>query len=375
MQTSIDLYKTRARHWIWPAAVAVAVAVARCAFADDAAGKPPDLLADPIVQGKWILPAQDGPAKPIWGIKGGISVGLWPTLGPRGLIRIYAPYLGRPLEWPLNFVAVEPIAQQAAERRRGLSEIERSSLDRTRGKRMWTGNRLQRELRPGLPWNPAQPKLMTIDGAEAITFFVFVEPFDNGARPIVQVVLRQDRPYEVTFRTYAASGGRQMASCVLSATAGSYPRLRRLWLKDGIVEAKGLWPDFKLREPFFAGFAPHRQWPLAKLHSVDGQVIVATASDEADPARATYAKNTPAFWRYVGKPATQYWSAPVSEGLVARVNGRSTYWGSFADIPGGIAFENVELETPFREGQEFRLGVTTEKPSAVLEKGSGTHVE
>ncbi|OHB72827.1 MAG: hypothetical protein A2V70_01355 [Planctomycetes bacterium RBG_13_63_9] len=142
--------------------------------------------------------------------------------------------------------------------------------------------------------------------------------------------------------------------------------MRRLWLADGVVEAAGLWPNFQQQGPFFRGFAPPRQWPVDKLRVVDGQVIVAATSDETDPARATYAKNTTVAWRYVGRPATQYWSAPVGEGLVARVNGRRTYWASFAEIPGGMAFENFELESPFREGQEFRFGVTTETPSVLL---------
>ena len=49
-------------------------------------------------------------------------------------------------------------------------------------------------------------------------------------------------------------------------------------------------------------------------------------------------------------------------GLVARVNGRTTYWGSRAPIPGGIAYENFELEAPFAEGQEFRFGVVPGGP-------------
>ena len=36
-------------------------------------------------------------------------------------------------------------------------------------------------------------------------------------------------------------------------------------------------------------------------------------------------------------------------------------------IPGGVAFENVELVAPFRSGQEFVFGVSPNTPETVLE--------
>jgi hypothetical protein len=50
---------------------------------------------------------------------------------------------------------------------------------------------------------------------------------------------------------------------------------------------------------------------------------------------------------------------------VARVNARKTYWASQAAIPGGVAFENFELEAPFRPGQKLVFGITPERPEAL----------
>ena len=61
-------------------------------------------------------------AEPTWGIQGGIAIGLWPNPGPRGLIRVYTPYLGQPRLTAMNFIAVEPVVGQI----RGLSELEKS---------------------------------------------------------------------------------------------------------------------------------------------------------------------------------------------------------------------------------------------------------
>src|ERR1700684_1339745 len=84
-----------------------------------------------------IQPDGSPSAKPIWGIPGGISVGLWPTPGPRGLIRIYTPYLHQSNGRIMNFIAIEPIVAGV----RGYSELERSE-DKQSGKQMWTPSHL-----------------------------------------------------------------------------------------------------------------------------------------------------------------------------------------------------------------------------------------
>jgi hypothetical protein len=255
----------------------------------------------------------------------------------------------------INFISIEPVAQGT----RGQSELEMSQRDGVRGKALGTGNQFLNEVPREPPWQPAASRVIRIDGTEALTFFVAVEPFRNGARPVLQALFRRDRPTEVALRVFAAPGSAPMNACVLSATMGNYARLRRLWLRGEVVDANLLWPTFK---PDWLGFAPWRQWPADRLHVVNGGVVVAAVPDEADPGRAEYAPSVREHWRYQGRPATQFWRTAPYPGLVARVNGRTTYWGGQSPIPGGISYENFELEVPFRAGQEFRFGITLEPP-------------
>ena len=323
---------------------------------------PPKALARPVEDGPFLRPATGATAEPTWGIKGGIAVGIWPTPGPRGLIRVYAPYLGQERLSPINFVAVEPVAGRS----RGLSELEKSALDGVAGKAMWTSDVRENMLRPRPPWQPARGVVTRTGGVKTLAFFVHVEPLENGARPVVEVRLRDDRPYEVGFRVFAAQGGTAMRACILTATMGNYARLRRLWLRDRVEEARSVYEPFR---PTFMGFAEHRQWGVGRLRLDDGEAIVAATTDEDAPSRASYGKDVPSWWHYKGAKATQYWRARARDGLVLRVNGRATYWASKAAIPGGVAFENFELEAPFEPGQEFRFGVTPETPEKLGFRG------
>ena len=53
----------------------------------------PEKLSPPAEDGIWLRPGKS-PAEPIIGHKDGIQLALWPTRGPRGVIRVYAPYVG-----------------------------------------------------------------------------------------------------------------------------------------------------------------------------------------------------------------------------------------------------------------------------------------
>jgi hypothetical protein len=143
-----------------------------------------------------------------------------------------------------------------------------------------------------------------------------------------------------------------MDVCVLSATMGNYARVRELSLADRVVTARELWVG---EEPG-TGFAPHRRWDVSELLVRDSEAVVAVAPDESDPAGAANTE-VPSAWRYVGRPATQYWRAPAEDDLAVQVNARTTYWGSEAPIPGGISFENFELFAPFRQGRACTFGV------------------
>jgi hypothetical protein len=93
----------------------------------------------------------------------------------------------------------------------------------------------------------------------------------------------------------------------------------------------------------------------------DGERVVAATPDEPDP-QAAPSPGVPPHWKYEGKKATQYWRTADAEGLVVRANGRDRFWASQTPIPGGVSFENFELEAPFRDGQEFWFGVTPVAP-------------
>jgi hypothetical protein len=347
-------------HWrVIPVFVFAPVAAATLVAGWAEAADPPRPLARPVEVGPFIRPAAGTAAEPFWGIKGGIAVGLWPNGGPRGLIPIYTPYLEQGRRRIMNFIAVEPVVRGA----RGLSELEASKLDRVDGKAIWTADAFEDDPKPRPPWQPARGVLGSAGGKKTLSFYLYVEPFDNGARPIIEVLLREDRPHEVTFRVYAARRGAVMQACVLTSTMGNYARLRRIWLKDRIADAHALYRSARFDPK--DGFAEHRQWGIGALLVVDGEAIVAARPDEPDPVHATYASDVHPSWHYVGKTATQYWRAPARRNLVARVNARKTYWASHAAIPGGAAFENFEMEAPFRPGQKLVFGITPELPAAL----------
>jgi hypothetical protein len=295
----------------------------------------------------FIRPTKTAGAAPVWGVRGGIAVGLWPTGGPRGLLRVYAPYLGQPPGRVFNFIAVEPVVGG----QRDLSELQRSSIDQKPGKFIWTADAVDVAHPPALADIPAAGVVTRDGGAQVLTVWLIVERFDNGAEPILQMTLRSDRPHELRLATFSALGGARMSSCVLTATMGNFARLRHLRLKDRTIEAAEL---FKRKPINDWGFFDWAQWPAALLTSATGQVSVsATADLDLQPEPG----DVPAGWRYVGRPAIQRWSTAAGTDVVARVNGRATFWQTHVAIPGGPAFENFELKAPFHTGAQFLYGI------------------
>jgi hypothetical protein len=310
-------------------------------------------LREPPVE--WIRPAEAS-ADPVWGMNHDIAVGLWPTRGPGGLFRISTPYLGQAFPRMVNFIAVEPVVGGV----RGQSELEVGLKSGKRGLEMTTGNTLE-EAVLGTSGSAAGT-IKHVDGADVLSFYLATEPFRNGARPVLEVLLSSFRPGEVGFRIHSAEGGAKMDSCVLTATMGNYGRLRRLWLKEEVVDSRKAWTDPKLDK---LGFTKWRSWDRERLLRTDGKVLVAATSDEADPAAAEYDPSVPKHWRFEGKPGTHYWRGPDVPGVKVRVNARPTYWGGGGPIPGGLSYENFELEAPFESGQEFWFGVAPAEPTAM----------
>jgi hypothetical protein len=308
------------------------------------------LMATAAARADWIRPdpSQGPTARHSWGIAGGMSIGLWPLPGPRGLIRIYTPYLNQPENRVMNFIAIEPIV--AGER--DLSELEPSPFDHKPGKRLWTTDNLDADLSSFTPI-PARGVVTKDGNIEQLHVFIHVERFHNGAEPIVEATFRSDRPDEITLKTFASAASAAMQSCMLTATMGNFARLRHLHLKSGTIQAADVFKD-RLLDP--NSFFPWFTWPASELARDDGKISVSATGD----IESATPDDVPLGWRYQGKSAVQTWSTPDRPGVVVRVNGRTEFWASRAPVPGGPAFENFELLSPFEAGQEFAFRITPE---------------
>ncbi len=299
------------------------------------------------VEPQWVRPCDSETTAPRWGHRHGLQVGL-PGRHPRGLLYLYLKPVVQS-EHVLNFIAIEPVVNGS----RAYSELEPSQLDGQNGKRFWSVD--EPTLQPSDPDSLACGTVQSHGTTESLRVYVVSEPFANGAHVYLRLTFRSDRPYELELETYAAPGSAPMSHCILTATMGNYARLRKLHLENQTVTSRELWPDYRN-----ADFAPAKDFGLDQLpRTSSGAVRVWASPDEADPASS----QAPGHWNYSGVPALQYWSlAPeeVHAETRVRLNGRYTYWMSKTPIPGGISFENFELERPFRNGERVTYGVTTD---------------
>ena len=294
----------------------------------------------------WVRPSGDAEGKPVWGFRNGIQVGL-PDRFPYGILRIFYPAVVREPDKPLNFLAVEPVVDGV----RGLSELEYSQLDKRAGKRMWSADEPQFSPRSTLPG--ARGVIRRDATSETLSVNVMMEPFDNKARAYLRLTFHSLRPGEVQLEVFSAPGSAAMEHCIVTATMGNFARLRLLHLKDRTLTSYSLWPDYKGN-----GFAASKEFGLDQMNCDPQEgYLVSAAPDECEPQQVRLQGK---WWDFKGVPAKQYWR--VEKGLAApetlvRVNGRYTYWSSDLAIPGGIAFENFELQFPFTEGQRYYYGV------------------
>jgi hypothetical protein len=292
----------------------------------------------------WLQPDSSNAYAPRWGHPDGIQVGIEPELGPRGLLRIFTPYLHNP--HLLNFVAIEPIP--AGSTTRGFSELEHSALDDVQGKRFWSSHD-PADGSPRATTDPVPGVVAVVDGVERLTVFVHSERFENGAEVVVQVRFRADRPREVSLAAWCRAGGAELDACVLSATMGNYARLRRLHLRDQVVTPGDLWPGFDQTD-----FTDHARFGLAEMQRAGTAALAWVTPDEDDPSVRNYSADTAEHWKYDGIRGVQGWRVEQpSEAVAVQVNARWAYWASTSPIPGGPAFENVEVIDAYRDGEEF----------------------
>lgn len=294
----------------------------------------------PVVAADWIR-GEFGTNQFVWGAKGGLLFGIAPSgfrpPEPRGLVRLGYPILKNGGYDLINFIAVEPVVN----RKKGYSELERSTLDGVPGKRFWL-----------ISQNATD---------QALTVRIGVERFDNGAEVELQIEQRADAPDEIAITTRATTNSAPMEFCILTATMGNMIRARELWLKDKVVRASQLYPDYN-----DIHFAPHTMFSVdGLLRLSDGSLAAAITTDEDKPA-ATQPFPKSNFWHYRGRKVTQYWKYPASpnaDALKVVVNARHTYYGSRHEIPHGNAFENFEMRASFKDGQRFVFGITGRSPT------------
>lgn len=310
----------------------------------------------------WIRPGINTD-KPVWGLRGGLQFAIhpggfaWGEGGPRGLIRLGYPTLPDGEYDLINFIAIEPTVGKS----RGLSELEKSSVDGKQGKMFWAD----------APNSPDQAKATyhpgTItqhpDGVEELTVPLRIEKFSNGAHVRLVASQRSDAPDELKLTVHAEAGSATIDSCILTATMGNKARTRLLWLNDGPASSLTIFGDY--RDPHFTR---HVFFPLNRFpRNPAGDAIVAITTDEANPTDPN--TQISRGWRYRGEKVTQYWRKPANElrdSLRCAVNARFMYWMSQNPIPGGLAFENFELVEKFQDGQSFIFGITKRSPADLL---------
>ena len=334
----------------------------------------PVMLAQQESKIDWIRPAFSHD-RPVWGIKNGVVLGLWPnsienergegTGGPRGLFRIGHEYNGK--IYQLNFIAVEPVVNGKME----YSEISESRVDEKWGKLMWAG--AERDDDYYVPFartrgvishpDPSNPEV------EELSFYIFMEKFLNGAHPFFKVSIRSDRPQEVGFQLFNHQDSAPMERLVLTATMGNYARLRKLHLKDEVINSKELYQDYKGIE-----FIEKEAYSASRLpKTTQGGVIAVMETDESFSELASWPQSQAYLarsnWRY--KPfykLVQYWrkdAGDLDPSLRVRVNGRVHYWATasknktdYVKIPRGPSFENFEFREDYSQGQKLYFGMS-----------------
>ncbi len=299
----------------------------------------------------WVYPNRTNQHS-IWGLRGGLMWAVAPDGfrrgEPRGLIRLGYPVLTNGGYDLINFIAIEPIVQG----KKGFSELEFSALDQKPGKRFWAS---QSSATDGATRISDLGK-----GVQQLETTIYVEPFENGAKVRFVASQRSDRPDELCLTLHTEPGSAPIEYCIVTATMGNLVRTRELHLKNEIVSSLKLYSTHKGTD-----FAPHTIYPLDRLaRNGAGDIIVPFTNDERDPASVFPFPGTKR-WHYGGARVTQYWKkahGTFHDDLHAAVNARYTYWKSETAIPGGVAFENVELREKFYDGQQFTFGITTKTP-------------
>ena len=331
---------------------------------------------------EWIRPV-NAKSPAVWGIHNGIVFGLWPFTiesareemggGPRGLIRVGYEFMGH-IDM-INFIAVEPVVDDKME----FSEISPSRVDDKWGKFMWAsdnenaGEYYPSALSRGVVTHPDSQH----PNVEQLSVYVFMEQFLNGAHPYLKISIRSDNPEELCFEIFNQQNSATMDRCALTATMGNYSRLRLLYLKNKIIDARKLYSNFDGID-----FIEKEEYPANELlRDKNDNYIALAETDESFSLLSSWPQQEEYYtrwsWRY--RPFckfTQYWKKEKSQAdtsLHVRVNGRVKYWSGgssnkndYINIPGGVAFENFEMREKYFSGQKFYFGLSRKTAAEIV---------
>lgn len=306
---------------------------------------------------QWIMPDSERDM-PVWGIKKGIILGIYPTRmsfldidgGPRGLFRIGYESNGT-LRF-VNFMAVHPVfVGQKGELVSLGSELEKSPSDGREGIRFYPYpvDYLQNPQRySNIPPSHMVAEIVREGDRQVLQWGVKTETFQNGMEVFLIFRINEHRFNEIQIESYVLKGRKNMKYLALSTTFGNITRLRNLYLNGETIHAGELY-----KGRYRNKFAPRKffkidKWPV----DFAGDSLFIAGPDEIQPWKVKpYPHNQKLLQYFKIKSETK------TASIRGLVNGREKYWKSIRTIPGGVAFENIAVVDDFHQGQKISLGI------------------
>ncbi|MDH5770051.1 MAG: hypothetical protein OEZ25_02015 [Candidatus Bathyarchaeota archaeon] len=323
----------------------------------------------------WIYPKSDD-ANPIWGIKNGIVFGTESTemdnkpagVWAKGLLRIgWADEEGK--SHFFNYIGLSLIRNG---KQVDASEIERitfhpdsltyaSGLDVLLSEYFEDSTEVQDYL--SLEKNPAASlsQVTNIEDDEMSVLFRLSTFQFSKAKIYLIIVVDKSVPREIKISVYnQEEETNPLDFIIVSATYGNLARLRDLYLRYRIVNARELFEGYELGAWCFY---PRVSFDLDELMiNEENAVTVYAGNDEEGDWVADLGNEAP---YYDGPRFFQYWrkyAGSYGEDFQVSVNGREKYFGGFfnpcghINISGGVSYENFEMVEEYYHGQTFWFG-------------------
>ncbi len=309
-------------------------------------------------ESKWLMP-EDFNNQPAWGINNGIIISTWPGDlggigggGPKGLFRIYK-HGDKGLGW-MNFLSLEPTTQNSLP---GFSELESILFVPNPYANLNNPNSIIDNKLPASYDNLAT--ITNENGIEQLNLLFGIEnSFANNGHIYTTAHIRKDKPDEIEFRFYTHDDTAPIKKIRLSSTAGNFNHMKLLYLANEIIDSRNLYEGYQ--ETGKRDFAPWTTFEFNKLKKLsDNSIIVATTRSADDPGE---------FWNdfFTRYELTQYfrkYPGSYDGNEFSAVNAKYVFWHTGKPIPGGVSYENFELNDPiFEQGQQIWFGATDKTP-------------